>query len=643
MSPPRRVIAFMRRGLILLGAVEEEASPLRVVAEGGGQVKVPEEHVLRTMAEAARGGTPKEIGGELRRRRLDCEERVDLELLWELAPEGADVPLDDLLTLWCGEPTDEAALAFIRSLEGALPWFTPVAGAVRRNPRERVVAEERRRENERRAREAESALIAWLETPVSGEAPDGSGPMLDELRDLALRGSENAPKRAVRISRKAGCPEPDDLLERLEDAGLLPLHVDPGPLRWRVPTAFPEGLDESLGPLAAEGDRVDLTGLFTIALDDPETVEVDDALSWEETGDGILLHVHIADAAARVPRGSPLDEEAARRGRTVYEPDRRIPMFPPSVVPELSLDEGVVRPAVTGTFDVAADGEVRSATFRETRVRVDRRAGYDAAGPDLLGLATDAARALRARRVAEGAVCLDLPDAKLVVDDGVPRVKIRRPTTPGDLVVAEAAVLYNRTVADLLAEAGAAGIFRSQAALETPLPAEDDPLRVLRARRALPPADAAVVPVRHHGIAADRYVTVTSPIRRFADLVHQRQLTALLREEPPVYTSAEVEGVLETLREREHAVRMVEGERHSYWLGRFLEGRVGEDLDTIVSRTMAAGRVGVWFDEILRELTLRMPKGRPAPREGEPLRVRVVKVRPRRGSIHLETVPGVTK
>ncbi len=83
---------------------------------------------------------------------------------------------------------------------------------------------------------------------------------------------------------------------------------------------------------------------------------------------------------------------------------------------------------------------------------------------------------------------------------------------------------------------------------------------------------------------------------------------------------------------------MVEGDRNSYWLGRLLEARTGEELDTIVSRTMAGGRVGVWVEEILRELTLRLPRGHPPPPEGAPLRVKIVKVRPRRGSTHLEVV-----
>jgi exoribonuclease-2 len=524
----------------------------------------------------------------------------------------------------------------LRSLEDALPWFVPVPGGLRRSPREVVETERRRLEEERRAREREAALVDWLAAGASGEPPDGAAPILDELRRLAIRGAEGASKRAVRIARRIACPEPDDLLERLETVGLVPPHLDPGPLRLGVPVEFPDDLASGDLPDAFDGDRLDLTRLPTIALDDPDTVEVDDALSWEEIDGGVLLHVHIADVAARIPRGTPLDVEAARRARTVYEPDRRIPMLPPEAVAACSLEEGEVRPALTGTFRVTREGAILSREFRETLVRVDRRCGYDEAGPETLGPMADVARALRVRRVAEGAVCLDLPDAKIAVEDGIPRLKIRRPGNPADVVVAEAAVLYNRVVADRLAEAGAAAVFRRQAAHEESLPGPDDPLRILRARRMLPPAEASLEPARHHGVAADRYLTATSPIRRYVDLIHQRQLAAILAGLPPPHDRESLAAALDDLRERERTARTIEAERHAYWMGRLLEAHVGEVLDVLVSRKMPAGRIGVWSPDLLRELTLRLPKSHPRVAEGDPFRVRVVRVRPRRGSIHLE-------
>jgi exoribonuclease-2 len=638
MSPPRRVIAFSRRGLVLLGAVEEEGDPLRVVAEGGGQLQIPPAAVLRRFLEELPGGTPKEIGRALRGLRLDDEERADLELIWESLPDReGPFAFDDLVAAWSGEATDEGALAVIRSLNDGLPWFEPGPDGMIRNDRETVDREIVRRENERRARELEAELITWVQEGARGKVPgaDEGKAILAEMERFALRGPEGAAKRAVRIARKAGCPEADDLLERLEEGGVVDRDLDPGPARWGVRVRFPEGLADSLAPVG-DAEREDLTGHFTVALDDPETVEVDDALSWEETGDGLLLSVHIADVAARIAPGSPLDEEAARRSRTVYEPDRRIPMLPPEVVPQVSLEEGEVRPAVTGTFHVTHDGEVLSSRFARTWVRVDRRAGYDAAGAELLGPTVAIARALRVRRVDEGAVCLDLPDLKLVVEDGRPIVKIRRPETDGDHVIAEAAVLYNRAVADVLAEAGATAIFRSQGPLDEELPPPDDPLRVIRSRRALPPADASTEPSRHHGVAADRYVMATSPIRRYVDLIHQRQLVAVMAGETPPHDLGEVEAALEEMRDRDRAARNVETDRFGYWLGRYLEARTGEVLHGLVSRTMAAGRIGVWVDEILRELTLRLPKGHDPVREGDPIAVRIVKVRPRRGSVHLE-------
>jgi len=78
MSSITRVIAFERKGIVLIGGVEVEGDPLRVIAEGGGIVQVAADHVLKTFAGGVEGGTTREIGKELRGRRLDCEERIDL-------------------------------------------------------------------------------------------------------------------------------------------------------------------------------------------------------------------------------------------------------------------------------------------------------------------------------------------------------------------------------------------------------------------------------------------------------------------------------------------------------------------------------------------------------------------------------------
>jgi len=232
-----------------------------------------------------------------------------------------------------------------------------------------------------------------------------------------------------------------------------------------------------------------------------------------------------------------------------------------------------------------------------------------------------------------------LPDAKPALDDdGNPFLKIRRPHGPVDHLVSEAAVLFNCVVATRLAESEAPALFRHQEECPGVLPAPDDPIRTLVARRMLPPAAVSPTPLRHHGVAADRYLMATSPIRRYVDLVHHRQLAALLAGDPFPYDRAAIDVLVEELPARERSARLVQSERTAYWLARLVEARTGDVLEGLVSRVLPAGRIGVWVTDFLREFTLRLPRSWPRVSEREPIRVRVEKVRPRRGSVRLSVV-----
>ena len=634
---PGQVIAVSRRGRILLAAVREvEGDELLVTAEGGGQLEVAASDVLWTFAWTEPGETRKEIGQELRRRRLAYPDRADVPRAWE--SPGSDARSLGEWAEAAGRTADDAGvLAFLRGLDGELPYFGAEAGEVVRANAQEIDAERAVREADRREKEAEAALFDWFTAGV-GASPDGSGDWLAEMRAFALGGPADATERAIRLARRIGCPESDDLLERFEDTGLLPLHIDVGPRRHGVPVEFSEEVVAARSePVPPEG-REDLTGLFTVAIDDPATFEVDDALSWEIGAQTDRLWIHIADVAAAIPLGSPLDVEARRRALTIYQPDRTIPMFPPSVAVALSLAEGEVRPAITAALTLSKGGEVLEATLARTLVRVDRRAGYDE--PAVLGESPAIAEALRATRLADGAIALDLPEAKPAFDDkGRPYLKVRSPVGPADLLVSEAAVLFNRMVADRVAEEGIPAVFRHQERCPGPLPGPDDPLQILIARRMLPPAETSAEPRRHHGVAADRYLMATSPIRRYVDLVHHRQLGAWLDDAPPPYDRAAIDALVEELAARERAARFVQSERTGYWLARLIETRTGATLDGLVSRVLANGRIGVWIPDLMRELTLRLPREWPRVRERDPIRARVERVRPRRGSVRLSVVP----
>jgi len=128
------------------------------------------------------------------------------------------------------------------------------------------------------------------------------------------------------------------------------------------------------------------------------------------------------------------------------------------------------------------------------------------------------------------------------------------------------------------------------------------------------------------------YLQATSPIRRYSDLLHQRQLAALLSGRPPVHAEAEFREMAAALYDRERLVRGAEGDREDYWICVLLEERGGAPLEGLVSRPPQRGRGQAWIPELLRELPFTWPKEAAPPAEGTPLRLVPGRLRKHRGA-----------
>ncbi len=163
---------------------------------------------------------------------------------------------------------------------------------------------------------------------------------------------------------------------------------------------------------AGEERRRDLTELATFTVDPATARDFDDAVSARREGDATRLWIHIADVAAHVRPGSPLDREARRRGNSTYVPGTVEPMLPRALSEDAcSLSPGVERLAVTAEIELDEAGVPRGAAFYRSRVRSDARLDYDqldvvfsgrAAAPEEvaepLALARDAAARLGEQR-----------------------------------------------------------------------------------------------------------------------------------------------------------------------------------------------------------------------------------------------------
>jgi exoribonuclease R len=210
-------------------------------------------------------------------------------------------------------------------------------------------------------------------------------------------------------------------------ASLLEQEVRRLQAELEVTPAFPPAVEEAARAAAARPVLPDLdrTDLPFVTIDPEGARDLDQALHVERAGDGWTVHYAIADVAAFVRPGDPVDLEAHRRGETLYGADDKVPLHPPVLSEEAaSLLPGQVRPALLWTIRLDADGEQVEADVRRARVRSTEQLSYVEAqrrvdageGPETLALLAEVGPARLAREAARGGVSLPIPEQEVVVD-----------------------------------------------------------------------------------------------------------------------------------------------------------------------------------------------------------------------------------
>ncbi len=396
--------------------------------------------------------------------------------------------------------------------------------------------------------------------------------------------------------------------ELLITLGLLERHANLAPIRAGVPTRFtPELLAEAGRVQAAPpwpAPELDLTHLEAFAIDDPETTEIDDAIALDPEIPG-RVHILIADAAAYVPPGSPLDVEAARRLTTLYLPDGRIPMLPPALAEGgASLVADVPRTAVVFSATLDASGRPMDLDVVRARVRVRHQISYDDAFT-LLGSHDSAAGgrlrdlealALRHRtfRHAAGAVTFQRPEVNFhLLPSGRIELKVGAPLSRARQLVAELMVLACHAAAELCAARGIPCLFRSQAAPdELPGPPDpvtgriDDPVLQNELMRRLKPSVLSTDPRLHWTLGVPSYTQVTSPIRRYTDLVVHQQLLGALVPGYAARSTAELDALIADIGRQMASVRRADQESRRLFALRWFEQEEGRVFDAVVLREL---------------------------------------------------------
>ena len=413
----------------------------------------------------------------------------------------------------------------------------------------------------------------------------------------------------------------------------------------------------SLEEQPGDSERIDLTHQPCVTIDDVETRDIDDALGLERlANDQLRIWIHIADPGRLITTGSPLDLEARRRGSSLYLSRGILPMFPSNLSTEVFSLQASRRNAAWSTWvdldstgNVSASGICRSwvtpryrLTYNDADELIDFAPPEEADLSDLHALLTTR----RHWREQRGALMMDLPEGRIRCRDGQPTVEITEPS-PSRNMVAEAMILCGTVAATKAIEKDLALPFRSQLPAELPSLAHleslgDGAVRFAAIKRCLSRGLMGTAPAAHFSLGVPAYTQATSPIRRYGDLLVQRQFAALLsldgHDEP-----LDTESLQTLLQQLETAVRegiAVTREDQRHWQQVWFEQHSGECWPVDFLRWLRPqDRLGlVRIEDLALDLAATCP---PGSQPGDSLVLGVVGVDSVRDQLHLVAdVPG---
>ncbi len=399
-----------------------------------------------------------------------------------------------------------------------------------------------------------------------------------------------------------------------------------------VSPEFPADVEQAAEQAAGQRTRSlelkvrDLTDLEFLTIDPVGAMDLDQAMHLAVDGDGYVVHYAIADVMAFVEPGDPVDQEAHRRGETLYGADSKIPLHP-KVLSEgaASLLPGEERPAFVWTIRLDAAGATRAATVERARVRSRQRLDYESVQREVdrapAGSTLAVLRTVGELRIAQeterGGVSLPMPAQEIDIQDDRWRLEYRE-MLPVESWNAQISLLTGFAAASIMTD-GKVGILRT-----LPPPPEDAVERLRRTTRALgldwpraqghadfirsldpaKPAEAAMVvactsllrgagyasfdgPVpgqTQHSALASSYAHVTAPLRRLVDRYGLEICAALCAgEQVPDWTMHGLSDLPDIMTESSRRAHAYENAILNLVEAETLEARVGEQFEGVIT------------------------------------------------------------
>ncbi len=398
--------------------------------------------------------------------------------------------------------------------------------------------------------------------------------------------------------------------------------------------------------------RVDLTHLKVYTIDDESTQEIDDGLSVEGLPDGRQkLWIHIADPTRLLSPEDEFDLEARKRSVTIYLPTGMIPMFPPDLATgPMSLRQGQKCCALSfgvilDESGAVAEYEITTSTieptYRLTYEDVEEMLQLRIPGEVEIESIAKASKLRNQWRTSQGSININMPESTVKVSGDKVSIDLIEDNRARRLV-AEMMILAGEVAAKYGQDNSIPLPYRGQPQPE--LPPEEElilipvgPARSCAVRRCMPRSEMATTPSRHASLGLNTYSQVTSPIRRYTDLLAHFQIKAHLRGDELPFTVERLQEIMLALGTNIYEATMVERQTNRYWTLEYLNRSGDREWEALMLRWLREDEslALILIEELGIELAMRFNRWVEL---GEQIQVQVALVDPRQDIIHLREI-----
>ncbi len=532
---------------------------------------------------------------------------IDTDLLWEVCGEE-EFSAEAIAEEYYGHaPTKTELAATLIALYAAPMYFYKKAkGVFKAAPEETLkqalAAIERKKQQD-------AQIDAWAEALKRGEMPSEIAADLKTI--LHAPDKQSLTYKAFTKAADALKTSAYELAKKTGGITSIPQYLQDGfEIKY-----FPKGTGFPDLPLPEMPDlpKADVTAF---SIDDESTTEVDDALSLTDLGNGTKrVGIHIAAPSLAIKQGDKMEKNIMERLSTVYFPGGKITMLPENWIAAFSLDAGAYRPAVSIYFDVDSEFNVGEPTCKIEAVNIaenlriqaiephfNAETGLDEAGEmmfahhqDLIWLHQFAVALQKARGKYEPDRAPQYDYSIELDEEGKVSVVRRERGSPIDMLVSEMMILANSTWAQMLHDNDLPGLFRVQPAGKVRMSTKSEP---------------------HIGMGVQHYGWFTSPLRRAADYINQKQLLSLIDDTAePLFQQSDAE-LFAALRDFDTAYAAYadfQRQMEAYWSLVYLQQQgtseltatiLKEDLVRIEGLPLVTRATGIPFDALPKSQVL---------------------------------------